>query len=95
MQPFCGERGPSHRLVGFLAMTVLVGMAQGVGAEPRLPPHVRRDVEQIRQVLERNFQATSEENLSALMMTISPSLPGRAQFQAESKKLKVQLLSPH
>ena len=74
-------------LASVLILGVLAGVGITFGAEPRLPPLLRRDVEQIRSVLEENFRATTEENLPALMETISLSLPGRGQFQAESEKM--------
>jgi hypothetical protein len=54
---------------------------------PKLPAAVQSEVEKIQKVLEENFRACNEENIRALMATISPTMPGLAEFHNESLKM--------
>jgi hypothetical protein len=42
------------------------------------------DADKCREVLQANFQATNEENMAALMATISPRAPGCDRFEQEA-----------
>ncbi len=71
-----------------LACAVFISSPTGYSAEPgSLRPEVRREAEKIRRVLEENFRACNEENIRALMATISPTMPGLAEFHNESLKM--------
>ena len=53
------------------------------------PPRkaIDKEAEQIRAVLQANFQACNEENLDALMGTLSVAMDGRQEFADEARKL--------
>jgi hypothetical protein len=72
-----------------MALLVVLGCSLNARAdEPRkLPPAIQKEADKIRVVLQANFQACNEENLPALMDTLSHTMPGRQQFEAEAAQM--------
>ncbi len=50
-----------------------------------MPPVAQKEAEQIREVLEANFQACNHEDVKALVGTMSKSMPGVPEFAKEAK----------
>lgn len=69
-------------------LIVLGGFLNAQADEPRtLPPAIQKEADKIRVVLQANFQACNEENLPALMETLSHTMPGQQQFEAEARQM--------
>ena len=83
--PACSPR-QSH---GVIACFVMLGTAIGSIAFAAPPPRkaVEKEAEQIRAALQANFQACNEENLEALLGTLSVAMDGKQEFANEAKKL--------
>jgi hypothetical protein len=77
-------------LASLLALVVALAVppAQPVAsAAPPATKAVEKESEQIRAVLEANFQACNQENLEALMDTLSGAMDGRQEFANEARTL--------
>lgn len=66
-------------------MLLLVAFAAGLFVTACFGAPPARETQAIRSVLEENFQATTNEDLSRLMATISSKAPDREQFARESQ----------
>ena len=76
------------RSAALALFVVLGGFLNAQADEPRtLPPAIQKEADKIRVVLQANFQACNEENLPALMETLSHTMPGQQQFEAEARQL--------
>jgi tRNA A-37 threonylcarbamoyl transferase component Bud32 len=80
-------------LVGAAVVAVLVGAAIGASlqrepeASPQLPAKAQREVDAIRAVVLENFKACADEDLKALMGTLSKKLPRLDEFAHEAEAL--------
>jgi hypothetical protein len=84
-----GLRG-DHRRGTFahrLGATLVLLSASTTFAAPPAGRAGEKDAEQIRAVLEANFQACNHENVEALMATCSREPPGTEEFANEARKL--------
>ena len=76
------------RSAALALFVALGGFLSAQADEPRkLPPAIQKEADKIRVVLQANFQACNEENLPALMDTLSRTMPGRQQFEAEAAQM--------
>jgi hypothetical protein len=69
---------------------VWLAMVADLGSVPAAPPASavhKKDVENIRAVLQANFQACNEENLEALLGTLSVAMGGKQEFANEARTL--------
>jgi hypothetical protein len=64
-------------------LILLVSLAAGVAAAPLPAEEPEVNVNELRSLLQRNFDASNAENLEALMETIHSDAPGRKSFPRE------------
>ena len=74
------------RGIVFLVMVITAACSVGI-AGPPVNKAIEKEADKIRVVLQANFQACNEENLPALMETLSHTMPGQQQFEAEARQL--------
>lgn len=70
-----------------LALAVIVNAGAFAAPPAAARKAAEKEAEKIRAALQANFQACNEENLEALMGTLSIAMDGRQEFANEAKKL--------